>query len=503
MEVQWSRSGVDLLLRLDRKQGLRAGLERALRDSIHDGHLVPGTPLPSSRTLARDLGVARGTVSQAYDQLVAEGYLASQPRSGIRVADQAAPPSSTSPAEPSPFAKLYRPPVPGVDLRPGRPDLSMFPRRQWLAATRQVLQSSPNSAFGQADWAGCGELREALAGYLGRVRGVVTTPDRIIVCAGFSHALRMICHALRTGGATDIGFEDPFEPDYRTVAQQAGLEPVAIPVDTDGLVADELDDQAAVVVTPAHQYPLGVTMTPQRRSQLLGWARNTGGYILEDDYDSEFRYDRQPVGALQGLAPDRVIYTGTVSKTIAPGLRIGWMVVPTDLIQPIQDVTRGDAAHVSIIDQLALARLIDTGGLDRHLRHCRTRYRRRRDRLAAAAHDHLPLARLSGVAAGLHAVLQLPGTNASESGLLAHLAERSITVDGLTQFYRRADESPLGIVIGYAAPPEHGYSDALDRLVDALRHYVADMSEVAGGLPHLPMPVSSGGRTPPTMEYNP
>jgi GntR family transcriptional regulator/MocR family aminotransferase len=470
MEVQWSRLSLDLLLRIDRARGLRTGLEQALRDAIRGGQLAPGTPLPSSRALARDLGVARGTVFQAYDQLIAEGYLIAKQRSGIRVATQAAPQPMPERAESTPFGHLYRPPVPGADLRPGRPDLSMFPRKQWLTATRQVLQAAPNSAFGQADWAGCRQLREALAGYLGRARGVVTAPDRIIVCAGFTHALRLICQALRRHGAETVAFEDPFEPDYRALAEQAGLKTVAVPVDEHGLVAGQLTGQAAVVVTPAHQYPLGVTMSPERRMQLLAWARGSGAFVLEDDYDGEFRYDRQPVGALQGLAPDRVIYAGTTSKTIAQGLRIGWLVVPADLLRPLQDAMCGEAAHVSVIDQLVLARLIDTGELDRHLRHCRSRYRRRRDRLGAAV-QHLPHAHLSGIAAGLHAVLQLPGTGRAEAGLLTHLAERSVTVDGLSRFYQRPGESPLGLVIGYATPPEHGYGDALNTLIDALSTY--------------------------------
>src|SRR4051794_19635662 len=306
MPEQWSSWGLDLVLPIDRTRGLRSGLEQALRDAVRGGRLPAGTPLPSSRALARDLGVARGTVSQAYEQLVAEGYLTARQRSGIRVAPQAA--TGATPAEADAFSlgQLYRSSVPGIDLLPGRPDLSLFPRRQWLAATRHVLQSVPNAGFGRADRAGAEELRRALAGYLGRARGVVTDPDRIIVCAGFSHALRLVCLALRRSGADAVAVEDPFEPDFRGVAERAGLRPVAVPVDRDGLVADELTDEAAVVVTPAHQYPLGVTMSPERRARLLAWARETGAFVLEDDYDGEFRYDRQPVGALQGLATHHV-----------------------------------------------------------------------------------------------------------------------------------------------------------------------------------------------------
>ncbi|MEW9528132.1 PLP-dependent aminotransferase family protein [Microbispora sp. NPDC049125] len=466
MEDEWSRLGLDLHLRLSPAHGLRTGLEHAVRDAVRDGRLSPGTPLPSSRTLARDLGVARGTVTQAYDQLVAEGYLTSRPRSGIRVADQPAGPPA---AETVPPPHAAPSPAAGTDLRPGLPDLSGFPRREWLAATRRVLQTTPGAAFGYGDSFGHTELRQVLAEYLGRARGVVTTPERVIVCAGYTHALRLVCQALRRRGATSVAFEDPFLPDYPALAEETGLRVSRIPVDSEGLVVDRLTGEAAVIVTPAHQFPLGVTLSPARRAQLLAWARRTGAFVLEDDYDGEFRYDRQPVGALQGLAPDRVVYAGTASKTIAPGLRTAWIVVPPGLVAPLRAAMRWDEGYVSVIDQLALAQLIRTGELDRHLRRCRARYRRRRDRLGDAVTRHLSHGSLSGIAAGLHAVLRFPGTSASEPLLLSHLEERGVTVDGVARFYGRPEDAPFGIVIGYATPPEHAYGNALDTLISALR----------------------------------
>lgn len=464
MEDQWSRLGLDLHLSLCSAHGLRAGLEQALRDAVRQGQLSPGTPLPSSRALARDLGIARGTVTQAYDQLVAEGYLLSRPRSGIQVADRPIVP----PVEATPSPYTAYPPVPGLDLRPGLPDLSAFPRREWLAATRQVLRTAPNTAFGYGDPTGSAELREALSDYLGRARGVVATPDRIVVCAGYTHALQLICRALRLQGATSIAFENPSEPGYPALAEQTGLRVSYLPVDQDGLVVDRLADEAAVAVTPAHQYPLGVTLSPARRARLLTWAGQAGAFVVEDDYDGEFRYDRQPVGALQGLAPDRVVYAGTASKTVAPGLRIAWIVVPAGLVAPLRESMRWDEAYASVIDQLVLAQLIRTGELDRHLRRCRTRYRRRRDRLGDAVASRLPYGRLSGIAAGLHAVLQIPGSAVSESTLVAHLAERGVAVNGISRFHHRPLDSPLSLVIGYATPPEHAYGNALDALIDAL-----------------------------------
>jgi GntR family transcriptional regulator/MocR family aminotransferase len=455
---------LDLHLRLGPAHGLRAGLEHALREAVRDGRLAPGTPLPSSRTLARDLNVARGTVTQAYDQLVAEGYLTSRPRSGIRVADRpAAPAAPTIPPRPTTL-----PPVPGADLRPGLPDLSAFPRREWSAATRQVMQTTPNIAFGYGDPTGNASLREALAEYLGRARGVLTTPDRVFVCAGYTHALRLISLALRRQGASSIAFEDPGEPSYPALVEEMGLRAPRVPVDQDGLVVDRLTDESAVAVTPAHQFPLGVTLSPARRTRLLAWARLAGAFVIEDDYGGEFRYDRQLVGALQGLAPDRVVYAGTTSKTVAPGLRIAWLVVPPDLVTPLRESTRFDEAYVNVIDQLVLARLIRTGELDGHLRRCRIRYRRRRDRLGDAVAARLPTGRLSGIAAGLHAVLQLPEADISETRLLRYLTESGVAVDGISYFYDRPSESPLGLLIGYATPPEHAYVNALDTFIDAL-----------------------------------
>ncbi|MFI6498126.1 PLP-dependent aminotransferase family protein [Nonomuraea typhae] len=465
MEDQWSRWGLDLHLRPAAGHGLRAGLEHALREAVRSGRLPAGTRLPSSRTLARDLGIARGTVTQALDQLVAEGYLESKPRSGIRVAPQpAAPPEE---AGPPPHATL--PPVRGIDLRSGFPDLSAFPRREWLAATRHVMQTAPNAALGYRDRAGVIELRQALAAYLGRARGVITTPAHIVVCAGYAHALRLVCHILDRG---TLAFENPAEPDYPALAEHLGHRASRIPVDHDGLIAGHLTDEGAAVVTPAHQYPLGVTLSPARRVELISWARRSGAYVVEDDYDGEFRYDRQPVGALQGMAPDRVVYVGTTSKTIAPGLRLAWLVLPTGLLAPLAEKTRWDESSVSVIDQLVLARLIQTGDLDRHVRRCRIRYRRRRDLLGEAVARQLPHARLSGIAAGLHAVLRLPGEAGQEAPLLARLADRGIHVEGLSPFYHRPEQSPLAIVVGYATPAEHAYRSALTALVEALRERV-------------------------------
>ncbi|MEU4425791.1 PLP-dependent aminotransferase family protein [Actinoplanes sp. NPDC024001] len=458
MADQWARSGLDLHLAIDRAGGVRAGLEQALRTAVRDGRLSPGDPLPSSRALAQELGIARGTVTQVYEQLTAEGYLTSRARSGVRIAAQARPAGLPSLPPASPF----RPPAGGVDLRPGLPDLSMFPRREWLAATRHVLQTAPNQAFAYGDPTGDVALRSALADYLGRARGVITTPEHVIVCAGYTHALRLICQAL----SGTVAFEDPTLQDYAALAERVGLRVTRMPVDADGLVVGGLTDESAVVVTPAHQFPLGVTLSPQRRRELLDWAGRAGAVIVEDDYDGEFRYDRQPVGALQGLAPEQVVYAGTVSKTIAPALRIAWIAAPTRLVPVLRAALRFDEAYVNAIDQLVLAHLIRRGELDRHLRRCRIRYAQRRDRLGRAVAARLPGARLSGIAAGLHAVLHLPG--ADEPAMRERLAADGVMVDPLSGFYRQPRQAPPGVVVGYATPPQHAYDSAIESLIAAL-----------------------------------
>ena len=461
MSDQWASFGLDLHLRIDRSHGLRTGLEQALRDAVRDGRLSPGAWMPSSRALAQELGVARGTVSQVYEQLTAEGYLAANPRSGTLVA----PRPGRAPAPAFPPAVAFRQPVDGFDLRPGLPDLSMFPRREWLAATRHVLQTMPHTDFAYGDPTGHAGLRSALAGYLGRSRGVITTAEHIIVCPGYTHALRIVCEALR-GSA--IAFEDPTLLDYPALAEHVGLRVTRIPVDGSGLRTGELTGEAAAVITPAHQFPTGVTLSPQRRIDLLDWARRTGAVIVEDDYDGEFRYDRQPVGSLQGLAPDHVVYAGTVSKSVAPGLRIAWLAAPTHLVPRLREVLRFDEVHVNVIDQLVLAHLIREGELDRHLRRCRTRYRRRRDQLGRAVAERLPGTQLSGIAAGLHAVLRLPGDVRDEPELLSRLTTHGVAVDRLSSFHHRPENSPLGLVIGYATPPQSSYDGAVAALVDGV-----------------------------------
>jgi len=467
MPETWANvSGIDLHLELAGTR-VRAGLEAALRGAVRSGRLPPGIRLPSSRALATDLGIARNTVAEVYSQLVAEGWLTAQTGSGTCVASR----HVLGP----PAAEQARPPaaVPRYDLRPGVPDLAAFPRREWLATARKVLAAAPDHLLGYPDPRGLEPLRTALAGYLARARGVTADPGHILICAGFAHGLAAVCRALRADGARTLAVEAYGHQDHRDIAARSGLTLAPVPVDGLGVVIDAASGADAALLTPAHQFPLGVTLHPRRRREVAAWA----GVVIEDDYDGEFRYDRQPVGSLQALAPDHVIYAGTASKSLAPGLRLGWLVVPPRLLDA---VTAELAAGPSGLDQLTLAEFITSGGYDRQIRRARLAYRRRRDRLTSVL-SGLGL-QVSGISAGLHAVVEFSRT-ARECELLARAAGRGLALHGL-ETYRApaAARDRTGLVIGYARPPEHAYTTALARLAAVL----------APDEPAAPPSVSSG-----------
>lgn len=447
--------GVDLHLEFPPGRGRRTALEQALRQAIRDGRLAPGQRLPSSRALAGQLGVARGTVVEAYAQLAAEGYLRSRQGSVTEVAQGPGllPAPGTVPTPPPMVA----------DFRLGRPDLSMFPRADWLRALRRVLQVTPHSELGPLDPRGALRLRTELAGYLGRVRGVLTTPERIVICSGFTQGLRLVCEALASSGARSIAVENPCLPDHRATVAAGGLDVIPLDVDRDGArPAGFAAPAAAVLLTPAHQAPLGGTLAADRRAEFVRLAAARGAYVIEDDYDGEFRYDRHPVGALQGLAPEHVVYAGSASKSLAPGLRLGWLALPADLVAPVVEAKRRADRGTDILAQLVFADLIESGALDRHIRRMRRRYRQRRNALVATVARCAPMMPIQGIAAGLHAVLLLPdGT--SESDILAAARQREIAVTGLAPFWHGPVRAQ-GIVVGYGTPPEHDYVRALEHL---------------------------------------
>ncbi len=460
-------AGRDLLIEMDLHRGsMRRDLRCALREAIQAGRLGAGTRLPSSRRLATDLQVSRGVVADTYDQLAAEGYLAVRPRQAPVVVDIA----RSTDGDGSPASERRRPVWP-IDFIATAPDLELFPRRAWLRALERVLRDSANDALDYGDHRGRPELRLALREYLARVRGVRTSVDRIVITGGFTQALDLLSRVLRSRGVTTLGFETPSSDTAWPTVRAAGLQIDPLAIDADGLRPHALATTraSAIVVTPAHQFPTGAVMTPARRAELVaGAAARPGRLIIEDDYDAEFRYDRTGIGSVQGLDPGRVVHVGTASKTFAPGLRLGWMSVPADLIE---DVTAAKAMADSgspSLEQLALADLLASGEYDRHIARARAVYRSRRDRLIAALEQRLPAVRVEGVAAGLHVLIRLPD-EVDDVAVAATAAERGIGVRPLSMM-SLVPEAPPGLLLGYGRLGPERIDAAVTALAECLAY---------------------------------
>ncbi|MGP4111873.1 MocR-like pyridoxine biosynthesis transcription factor PdxR [Streptomyces sp. 4N509B] len=502
MEDDWATSssaGLDLHLdlRVDvaGSGGKRAGLTRALREAIRDGRLAPGTRLPSSRSLAADLGMARNTVADAYAELTAEGWLLAHQGSGTRVAprhDGGSEPDGAIPSTPSIPSSLSIPspasapgarttprarsrwawdaPQPRYSLVSGHPDPAGFPRAAWLRAARRAVTEAPSEAFNPGDPQGRHELRVALAAYLARARGVRTDPGRIVIAAGFSHALGMLAELV----PGPVAVESYGLAPHRRILTAAGLATVTLPVDEHGARVGELPRSGArtALLTPAHQFPTGGWLPAARRTAVVDWARTTHGLLLEDDYDGEFRYDRQPLGAVQGLDPEHVVFLGSVSKSLTPAVRLGWLVLPERLVGPVLDLKGERELRCGVLDQLTLAEFVRSGGYDQHLRRTRQRYRRRRDLLRAALGElagHVPGLRVTGIAAGLHLLVELP--DGAEEPVVAAAARRGLALQGLRGLRHADGAGPWreGLVVGFGTPPEHSFAGAVAALGDAVR----------------------------------
>jgi GntR family transcriptional regulator / MocR family aminotransferase len=484
MAIEWSGLSPELLVRLDRSasQPLRAQLEASLREAIRDGRLRAGERLPSSRELARELGVSRGMVQDCYGQLLAEGYLTSRSGSATRVAglsgQRGADRPAASPAvaqAPAPPRRPAEPPL-VADFQPGLPDLSSFPRTDWAWAVRQACTEAAAADLGYGDPRGSLVLREVLAGYLGRVRAAAASPDQMVISTGFAQGINLVLRALaRQSGLTCVAFEDPgygsAQADETVRAVLAmGLRIAYVPVDEHGLVVRELaaSGAQAVVVTPAHQSPTGVVLSPDRRHALTGWARRGGGYVIEDDYDSEFRYDKEPVGALQGLAPDQVFLLGTASKALAPAVRLGWVHAPAPLAAAVAAEKEMSDRGSCTLDQLALATLLTTGRYDRHLRRMRAVYAARRSAVTEAFTRHAPGVQLTGLAAGFHAVAPLPA-GASEAAVIAAARARRVGLHGLAGYRGEPGRAaPPALVIGFGNVRERAIEPAVAAIADLL-----------------------------------
>ncbi|MGO4444380.1 PLP-dependent aminotransferase family protein [Mycobacterium sp. 2YAF39] len=437
-------------------RGTRELLLAALRDAVRSGRLAAGTMLPPSRSLAADLGLARNTVAEAYAELVAEGWLASRQGAGTWVVNTS---GAQLPARPRGV-----PVVPTHNLQPGNPDVSEFPRSEWAASTRRALTNAPTEALRMGDPRGRPELRDALADYLARVRGVRTSSDSIVICAGVRHAVELLGRVFGTERPIAVEAYGLFV--FRDALTAMGISTVPIGLDDHGAVVSELDqlDAPAVLLTPAHHNPYGMPLHPSRRTAVVEWAQRTDGFVIDDDYDGEFRYDRQPIGALQALSPERVVYLGSVSKSLSPVLRLGWMVLPAELVDPVIAAEGGSQFYVDGVAALTMADFITSGGYDKHIRRMRMRYRRRRDLVvqALSATD----IEIRGLDAGLNLTLTLP--DGAEQEVLQRAGEAGVGLQGLS-IMRHPQAGPEvarpdGLVVGFGTPADHAFGAALDAL---------------------------------------
>jgi GntR family transcriptional regulator/MocR family aminotransferase len=462
--VVQQRGPVDsgLLVELERggEAPLHEQIERSIRESIRDGRLLAGARLPSTRSLALELGVSRGVVTEAYSQLAAEGYLVSRQGAPVRVA------ATVRAAEARPTARSILPSF-AYHFHPGLPDLAGFPQDRWLRSLRAAWRAEPLDALAYPDPRGVPALRATLADYLGRVRGTASDPDRILVCTGFAQGLSLLCRWLAAQGVERIAIEDPGWHAHRLIAEQAGLAVVPVAVDSSGLRVEELEatSAAAVIATPSHQFPTGGVLDSARRAALVEWAESGERLIVEDDFDSEYRYDGSRFGALQGLAPERVVHIGSASKRLSPGMRLGWMLLPSSLVWALASAKAIEDAGSEVLGQLALRDFILRGELDRHIRRSRLRYQRRREALLDALGRHLPELRASEGAAGLFELAELP-PGSDEAALVAAAGARGVGVEGLA-LHRFESGGDPGLVLGFGGLAEPAIEHGIRLLAEA------------------------------------
>ncbi|MFZ3474402.1 PLP-dependent aminotransferase family protein [Streptomyces sp. 4.24] len=479
-------AGSDFLL-LDVGQAPPGGrtdwLTARIRAAIADGTLPVGSRLPAGRVLAAELRVSRGLVTEVYQRLADAGQVEGRGRAGTVVvaAPLTAAPPTAAPAPPVPAGPPAPPPRGGaglvdalraapcrIDLSPGVPDLAAFPRSAWLQAERRVLARLTPADFGYGNPQGTLALREAIVGWLARGRGIRADPGEVVVVAGVAQALGLLTQVLRAEGVRRVAVEDPGSLGARQQLEHGGMEILPVPVDAGGIDTAVLAAGRAQValLTPAHQFPTGVVLDGERRRELLGWAA-AGGLVIEDDYDAEHRYDRAPVPALRALLPDAVCYAGSVSKLLAPALRLGWLLVPPRMLDAVIEAKRYADLGNPVLAQLVLARLMESGELERHLRFVRRRHRARRDTMLRAIAAELPGARVHGAAAGLHLMVTFDGADFDDTALAAAALDLGVKAQPLS--WHRLGQGPPGLVLGYAASPPGELEEGVAAFGTALR----------------------------------
>ena len=454
----------ELLLCLDRGQGVGIGrqIEVQLREKISSGVLPTGTSLPSTRVLAEDMAVSRGVVGRAYRQLAAEGYIALRQGANPRVKgspaslDTQAKQQNGSAQRPNGSAQKYR-----FDLRPDLPDLTSFPRAGWLRAQESALQSATTTEVANIDGPGLWALRVELAAYLGRSRGVLVRPEALIVTAGTAQSLSLIVRALAAEGVAELGFENPSCTLHHAAVREAGSEPRGVRIDKQGLVVTDLDEAGirAVVVSSTHQFPTGTRLSESRRSALIEWATATGGLIIESD--SELR-EGNSHAPLQRQAPGQVIYLGSTRKTLGPFARLGWAVLPDQLIPRMQELS-ASLLHVSSFDQLAFGEFLVRGYYDRHIVKMRAVYRQRQAVILDALEAAFPDSSIVAPAAGLHVVLQT-GRDGLARAVCSVARKRGMALDPISEHTLPGYDGPEGILVGFGQVSEAATPLAVDEL---------------------------------------
>ena len=484
-----SSSAVPLLITLDRKSSapLIRQVYIAIRDAILSGKLRAGTQVPSTRTLARELGVSRTTVVVAYDHLIAEGYI--EPISGagsfvssaLREAGERA--QSSRPRVPAApqlarAAQAYLDSRTGTLMHPtavpfriGEPAVEDFPSTLWARLLSRAWKNASRDSLRYGDPCGAPALRQEIAHYLAATRGVKATSEQVIIVRGAQQGLDLAARLLLDPG--DVAWmEDPGYPVAREILRGVNAEMANIPTDAEGIDVEEGKRQAEnarlAYVAPSHQFPLGGTLSLRRRLELLNWAAENGAWILEDDYDSEFRYDGQPLTALQGLdSARRVIYIGTFSKTVFPAIRLGYLVVPPELVDAFTAARRSIDHMATSVEQLALAEFLANGQFARHVRQMRTLYRARHDvLLEAAANELAGLLRVEPARTGMHVVGWLP-EHFDDQSVAAAAFEAGLETPALST-YCTERVLPPGLVLGFAAVDEKAIRSAVTRLAQVL-----------------------------------
>lgn len=455
----------DLFVAVDRSCAtpLVRQIEDQLRAAIRVRKLQPGRELPSTRALACDLSVSRGVVVRAYAQLAAEGYLDLRRGAAPSVRE----PVSTAATEarrPDESAVKVR-----YDLRPHLPEATLFPRQAWLRSLRHAVTTAGNAELSYSDPRGLEQLRTEVSAYLGRARGIVADPDQIVVTAGCTHSLNLIFRMLARRGADRVALENPSNISVRTIAEHAGLIPVGVSLDHDGILVGELRAAAvqAVVVSAGHQFPTGSLLARERQAALMRWAERAGALVIEDEYDAALRPDWTPISARDGLQRDRTVYLGSTGKTLSPAVRLGWAVLPRALAAVFAEEVVCSVRQISAIDQLAYADFLRRGEFDRHLRQMRIIFGRRRAAVAAAFEWALPRARVRDAAAGLNMVIELPSVEL-EQAAVRQANSRGIKVETVSRHTLPGYDGPAGLLIGMGGLPDGAIAHVVEELARAL-----------------------------------